>query len=135
MFLTKSKDIKKWIENTWKKFLAALPVIIFFLFLFCTVLLIFGTRCIMVVSIVTVVFKVNYKKRQPWSRLLKVVILQCVLCLMAYIATLNLPLRITLNFTIPFCLIFLKTNQFNKLAYFSELMSFVFLQLLPLNYE
>lgn len=135
MFLTKSKDIKKWIENTWKKFLAALPVIIFFLFLFCTVLLIFGTRCIMVVSIVTVVFKVNYKKRQPWSRLLKVVILQCALCFIAYIATLNLPLRITLNFTIPFCLIFLKTNQFNKLAYFSELMSFVFLQLLPLNYE
>lgn len=135
MFLTKSKDIKKWIENTWKKFLAALPVIIFFLFLFCTVLLIFGTRCIMVVSIVTVVFKVNYKKRQPWSRLLKVVMLQCVLCLMAYIATLNLPLRIALNFTIPFCLIFLKTNQFNKLAYFSELMAFVFLQLLPLNYE
>lgn len=135
MFLTKSTDIWNWIKNTWKKFLAALPVIIFFLFLFCTVLLIFGTRCIMVVSIVTVVFKVNYKKKQPWIRFLQIVMLQCVLCLMAYMATLNLPLRIILNFIIPFCLIFLKTNQFNKLAYFSELMSFVFLQLLPLNHE
>lgn len=124
MFLIDTISINSWMKNTWKKLLAALPVILFFLFLFCTVLLMFGTRCIMVVSIVTVVFKVNYKKRQPWSRLLQVVLFQEMLWFMAYAATWNLPLRMILNFAVPFCLIFLKTNQFNKLTYFSELMAF-----------
>ncbi len=48
----------------WKSFLNALPVICFYLFLFCTVLLLFGTQYIMVVSLVTVLFQTNYRKRR-----------------------------------------------------------------------
>lgn len=135
MFQVKNRDMISWIKNTWKKFLSALPVISFFLFLFFTVIKFFGMKSIMAVTIATVLFKVNYKKKQSWSRLIRVVLLQCILCCMAYLATLNLPLRIILNFIIPFGLIFFTTNQFNKLAYFSELMTFVFLQLMPLDFR
>lgn len=122
------KDIRK-------KVISASPVIAFFLFLFCTIIGLFGVKYIMVVTVATVAFKVNYKKKQPWTRILGSAALLLFLCVPAYIAVLNLPLRIVLNFSVPFCLIFLKTNQFNKLAYFSELMAFVFLQLMPLSTE
>lgn len=121
-------------RDVWKRFVAALPVVAFFLFLFCTVILIFGSQCVMVVSIVTVVFKGNYSKSQSWKKLFGVSALQIFLGLLAYAATWNLPLRLILNFIVPFCLIFLKASQFNKLAYFSGLMTFIFLQLLPLDF-
>ena len=113
-----AKAVRDQMKSTWKKFTQALPVIVFFLFLFCTVIWIFGSHCVMVVSIVTVVFKGNYKKRQSWGSLFRVAGLQIFLCALAYVATWNLALRLILNFIIPFCLIFLKASQFNKLAYF-----------------
>lgn len=130
-----AKAVRDQMKSTWKKFTQALPVIVFFLFLFCTVIWIFGSHCVMVVSIVTVVFKENYKKRQSWGSLFRVAGLQIFLCALAYVATWNLALRLILNFIIPFCLIFLKASQFNKLAYFSGLMTFTFLQLLPMDFS
>ena len=126
--------IKSQLTEIWKKFKKAFPVIAFFLFLFCTVILIFGSRCVMVVSIVTVVFKGNYSKRQSWGKLFGVAGIQIFLCLLAYVATWNLAFRLILNFIVPFCQIFFKADQFNKLAYFSGLMSFIFLQLMPLDF-
>lgn len=55
----------------WKSFLGALPVICFYLFLFCTVLALFGTQYIMVVSHVTVLFQTNYRKRKSWASLVR----------------------------------------------------------------
>ena len=49
-------------ESVWKKFLQALPVIAFFLILFYSVIYLFGMQYTMIVSLVTVVFQVNYKK-------------------------------------------------------------------------
>lgn len=122
-------------KNLTEKFLAAFPVILFFIFLFFTVICFFGTRCIMVVSCATVLFKVNYKKRRPWSRLFVIVGLQMFLCVLAYVASWSVPLRILLDIAVPFCLIIFTTNQFNKLACFTELMAFVFLQLMPLDFH
>lgn len=95
----------------WKSFLGALPVICFYLFLFCTVLALFGTQYIMVVSLVTVLFQTNYRKRKSWS----------------------FPLSVGLNLIVPFALVFLKATRFNKMGYFSGLMTFTFLQLLPVD--
>ncbi len=126
--------IKNQALATWKKLKEAFPVIAFFLFLFSTVIFIFGARYVMAVPIVTVVFKVNYSKRQSWGKIFRIIGIQIFLCLLAYVATWNLISRMILNFIVSFCQIFFKSDRFNKLAYFSSLMTFIFLQLLPLDF-
>ena len=117
----------------WKSFLGALPVICFYLFLFCTVLALFGTQYIMVVSLVTVLFQTNYRKRKSWASLVRAAAAQLGLGLLAWIATWSFPLSVGLNLIVPFALVFLKATRFNKMGYFSGLMTFTFLQLLPVD--
>lgn len=117
----------------WKSFLGALPVICFYLFLFCTVLALFGTQYIMVVSHVTVLFQTNYRKRKSWASLVRAAAAQLGLGLLAWIATWSFPLSVGLNLIVPFALVFLKATRFNKMGYFSGLMTFTFLQLLPVD--
>ena len=64
------EKIHEQLRLVWKKFLAAFPVICFFLFLFFGVLNIFGSQYVMIVSLVTVLFQVNYKKRNSLKSLL-----------------------------------------------------------------
>lgn len=129
------KKIEKQLLLIWKKFSAAFPVICFFLCLFFGVANIFGSQYVMIVSLVTVLFQVNHKKRNTLKSLLGVSALQLMLCFLAYIATLNFPLSMLLNLTVPFALIFLKASQFNQMGYFSGLMTFTFLQLMPVDFS
>ena len=129
------KKIEKQLLLIWKKFSAAFPVICFFLCLFFGVVNIFGSQYVMIVSLVTVLFQVNHKKRNTLKSLLGVSALQLMLCFLAYIATLNFPLSMLLNLTVPFALIFLKASQFNQMGYFSGLMTFTFLQLMPVDFS
>ena len=96
------KKIEKQLLLIWKKFSAAFPVICFFLCLFFGVVNIFGSQYVMIVSLVTVLFQVNHKKRNTLKSLLGVSALQLMLCFLAYIATLNFPLSMLLNLTVPF---------------------------------
>mgnify|MGYP001852719478 FL=1 len=129
------KKIKKQLLLIWKKFSAAFPVICFFLCLFVGVLDVFGSQYVMIVSLVTVLFQVNYKKRNTLKSLLGISALQLALSFLAYIATLSFPFSMILNLTVPFALIFLKASQFNQLGYFSGLMTFTFLQLMPVDFS
>ena len=129
------KKIEKQLLLIWKKFSAAFPVICFFLCLFFGVVNIFGSQYVMIVSLVTVLFQVNHKKRNTLKSLLGVSALQLMLCFLAYIATLSFPLSMFLNLTVPFALIFLKASQFNQMGYFSGLMTFTFLQLMPVDFS
>ena len=129
------KKIKKQLLLIWKKFFAAFPVICFFLCLFVGVLDVFGSQYVMIVSLVTVLFQVNYKKRNTLKSLLGISALQLALSFLAYIATLSFPFSMILNLTVPFALIFLKASQFNQLGYFSGLMTFTFLQLMPVDFS
>ena len=129
------KKIEKQLLLIWRKFSAAFPVICFFLCLFFGVVNIFGSQYVMIVSLVTVLFQVNHKKRNTLKSLLGVSALQLMLCFLAYIATLNFPLSMLLNLTVPFALIFLKASQFNQMGYFSGLMTFTFLQLMPVDFS
>lgn len=122
-------------ENTWRKFIQALPVIIFFLILFYSVVYFFGMQHVMLASLVTVVFQVNYKKHPPARTLLFLIYQQFALEILAFLATLNLPFCIFLNLVIPFWMIYTKASQFNQLGYFSGLMTFTFLQLMPVGWE
>lgn len=69
------EKIHEQLRLVWKKFLAAFPVICFFLFLFFGVLNIFGSQYVMIVSLVTVLFQVNYKKRNSLKSLLGISVL------------------------------------------------------------
>ena len=98
-------------ESVWKKFLQALPVIAFFLILFYSVIYLFGMQYTMIVSLVTVVFQVNYKKRNiPAGALTKLLVQQIFLLCLAYTATWNLILSLLLNLVVPFWLIFIRSS-------------------------
>ena len=117
------------------KFAAALPIILFFLFLFYSTILLFGISYSILVSVVTILFKVNYRKSFTVRQLMVLVGTQFLMALLSFFASLSLPLCILLNLIVPFLLVFLQTSQFNQLGYFANAMCFVFLQLRPVGRE
>lgn len=125
------QHLKKEIRNFGKKLWEALPVILFFMVLFYTMLFFFGLSCLRTVSIATVIFKGNYRKRHSAGSLLQLIFLHLFLAVLAYAATYNYVCCILLNFLVPFWLIFMKSSQFNPMGYFSGLMTFTLLQLAP----
>ena len=56
------QKMKNGLSETRKKFLTGLPVILFYLFLFYTVVFIFWVDLVMTVSIIKVYLKINNKK-------------------------------------------------------------------------
>ena len=54
-------------EDIRHKFISALPVIVFFLLMFYSVIFLFGTQYVMVVSLATLLFQVNYKKQHSFD--------------------------------------------------------------------
>ena len=127
------QKMKNGLSESRKKFLTGLPVILFYLFLFYTVVFLFGVHYVMTVSIITVYFKINHKKQHTVKSLAVIAITCFVLMYLAFLATVNIPLCIILNLTVPFILVFLQSSQFNQLGYFAGAMCFVFLQLRPLE--
>ena len=97
------------------------------------VLFLFGMQYCMVVSLATLLFQVNYKKQHTASSLAYLIIQQLILAVLAYVATFNLTCCLILNLIVPFWLIFSKTSPFNQLGYFSTLMTFTFLQFMPVD--
>lgn len=121
-------------ENIKIKFIKSLPVILFFLAMFYSVILLFGSRYIMVVTLSTLIFQNNYRKHHTAGSLFRLIARHMILLALAYAATWNIPLCITLNLVVPFWLIFTQSSQFNQLGYFSGLMTFTFLQLMPVGW-
>ena len=128
-------SIRKQMEYVRGKFIQSLPVVVFFLAMFYAVLLLFGTQYVMVVSLGTLYFQVNYKKFHTVSSILFLLGQQICLLVLAYAATWNIPLCLLLNLVVPFWLIFSKSSPFNLLGYFSCLMTFTFLQLMPVDWK
>jgi hypothetical protein len=125
--------IKQWGLQTKSKFLTGLPVILFYLFLFYSIVLFFGVHYVMTVSVITVYFKIHHRK-QHTVKSLAVVAGTCFLMMyLAFLATVNIPLCILLNMTVPFILVFVQASQFNQLGYFAGAMCFVFMELRPLE--
>lgn len=118
-----------------KKWDAALPVILFFLFLFYSVIFLFGTRYSIMVSFLTTAFQIRRQKKFTMRGICGLVLEMFLLCILAFFATLNIPLCILLNFVVPFLLVYLQTTQFNQKGYFTYAMAFVFLQLVPIGWS
>lgn len=122
-------------QSVWHQFLEALPVIAYFLLMFYSVIFLFGMDYVTIVSLATLQFQVNYKKQHTAFSLLVLIAQQLFLLALAYIATWNLPLSMILNLIVPFWLIFAKTSSFNQLGYFSTLMTFTFMQFVPVSWD
>lgn len=118
-----------------KKWDAALPVILFFLFLFYSVIFLFGTRYSIMVSFLTTSFQIMRQKKFTMRGICGLVLEMFLLCILAFFATLNIPLCMLLNFVVPFLLVYLQTTQFNQKGYFTYAMAFVFLQLVPIGWS
>lgn len=129
------QKIKKWLTETRAKFLGGLPVILFYLFLFYSVVLLFGVHYVMTVSIITVFFKINHRKKHTIKSLAILGGTCFLLMYLAFAATLNIPLCILLNMCVPFILVFVQASQFNQLGYFAGAMCFVFMQLRPMSLQ
>lgn len=118
-----------------KKWDAALPVILFFLFLFYSVIFLFGTRYSIMVSFLTTAFQIRRQKKFTMRGICGLVLEMFLLCILAFFSTLNIPLCMLLNFVVPFLLVYLQTTQFNQKGYFTYAMAFVFLQLMPIGWS
>lgn len=128
-------NLKQRLTKTKTKFFDALPVILFFLFLFYTMYILFGSQAMLIVSTVTTLFKINYRKAFTLRSFGFLLLSQCLLAFAAFLAALNLPLCILLNLTVPFVLVFLQTSQFQPMGYFAGAMCFTFLQLRPVGWN
>ena len=74
------------------KFMDALPIILFFLYLFYSVILIFGISHVILVSVVTILFKMNYRRYMRARELMGRAGTQLLMALLSFLAPLNLPL-------------------------------------------
>lgn len=133
--MTHLSKIKQSILSIKKAFVVALPVILFFLLLFYTVIVFFGVQYVLVVSFMTVLFKFESQKKQTPRSLTMLVVIQCALCVLSFVATRNIYTCILLNIAVPFVFVFLQSTQFNQKGYYSSLMGFVFLQLRPVDWK
>lgn len=118
-----------------KKFITALPVILFFFVIFYGTVFFFGLHYVLLVPVLTVLFKINFRKKLTVFKIAVLMLTQLLLAFLAFLATLNLPLCILLNLLVPFLLVFLQTSQFNQLGYFASAMTFTFLQMKPTDLE
>ncbi|MFC0699030.1 FUSC family protein [Anaerostipes butyraticus] len=110
----------------------AFPVILFFLLSFALVYGIFGFQYVMLVSVITVFFKVRYKRsNNTWKRYIRLVVVGSLLILLAYLSSRNLAACILLNICVPFVLVFTQSSQFNPKGYFTYAMIFAFTSLIP----
>lgn len=130
--------IEKWKEQagTFKdNFIKAVPIILFYLVVFYGVIFLFGTSYLLLVSVVTTTFKLNYQKQFRWKNVFSLGMEQLILCVLAFAAQQSMVLCVLMNGLVPFLLVFLRTTRFNQRGYFTNAMVFVFLQLRPVDKE
>lgn len=115
--------------------LRALPTIFISIFLFFSIYYLFGISQVILVSFLTLFFRIRYNYDFSFHILLRTYAIMLLLCFLAHLASLNLSICFFLNFLVPFLIVSLLTDKFNPKAYFIYGMEFVFLQLLPITNE
>ena len=125
------EKIKKYLPKFRPNWRGALPVVLFFGASFLIVAVFFGLQFVMTASVITVLFQIRHARYNSWGYLFRQLVICEALALFAMIATLDTPLSLLLNFTIPFALVFLQSSQFVPKGYFASAMIFVFLQFMP----
>lgn len=106
------EKIKKYLPKFRPNWRGALPVVLFFGASFLIVAVFFGLQFVMTASVITVLFQIRHARYNSWGYLFRQLVICEALALFAMIATLDMPLSLLLNFTIPFALVFLQSSQF-----------------------
>lgn len=133
MQMMKNLKFHKIVMATKRKWIPALPTIFVSIFLFLTILPLFGIQYVIMCSFLALFFRTRHLQDFRPRVLVKTGITMLLVCFFAFLATRNLALCIVLNFFVPFFIAGLLTNKFNPKAYFVYGMEFVFLQLMPIN--
>lgn len=118
-----------------ERFKKVFPVIFVSLFLFFTLWHFFGIGNTILPPFLTLLFLFRYQEDFNIKKLLRMYGIIFVVALMAFLSRRNLILCASLNFLVPFMLVYLFTNKFNPKAYYIYGMEFIFLQFIPLPLE
>ena len=121
-------EIKKRLRNN-------LPKVIFYLSLFYLIFLLFGVKYGFVASVTGAAFDSNFEKGFSPGRICLLAIGQLFVCFLAAVASLHIVLRIGLNAVFPFIWTGLHSSPFNAKGYYVGMITFIFIQLIPITPE
>jgi glucan phosphoethanolaminetransferase (alkaline phosphatase superfamily) len=125
------------INNYFKMFLSrlkeAFPIILFYIIQFLLVSVLFGQQYVMAVACSTTIFQIRRNQYNNILDYIRMFLVSLILCILAYMATRNVFLCILLNLAVPVFLVFWKSSQFTPKGYLGFAMTFVFLELRPLE--
>ena len=127
--------IKKKLVDIKNGFVNGLPVIIVAIILYFSILTIFGVNEIIIVSCLTLLFKVKSKEEFSLKRLLELYCVLIIIAAFSFIANLNIVLCIVINLLLPSLLVYLYTDNFAPKGYFLYVMTFVLLELRPIQFS
>ena len=125
------RRIKDVVLHSRQRWLESYPTILVSLFLILSVWLIFGVNYIIIPPVLILVFRQRHTQEFSLRGLLRTYCILLLVCLAAFLATINLPLCALLNLAVPFLVVGLLSDKFNPKSYFVYGMEFVFFQMTP----
>lgn len=127
-------NVKSLPRRAWERWLENLPTIVFFIFHLYFLRIFFSWQFVFVtftfVSLFNFYRQMKFSARLMGSMLLR----QLVLGVLAFFATLNIPLSVLLNIAVPFVLVVFRSNRVRPTGYLLDGITFLFLQLLPVGW-
>lgn len=118
-----------------KRVRTGLPRAAFYVALFYFITLVFGPEYGFVASVTGTAFNFSYQKKLTFGGIVILGISQIFVCCVACLASYHIALRLTLNALFPFFWVALTSSPFNPKGYFPGMMSFIFIQLIQVEWE
>ena len=112
------RRIKDVVLHSRQRWLESYPTILVSLFLILSVWLIFGVNYIIIPPVLILVFRQRHTQEFSLRGLLRTYCILLLVCLAAFLATINLPLCALLNLAVPFLVVGLLSDKFNPKSYF-----------------
>ena len=127
--------VKKQFVKMKNGFINGIPTIIVALTLFFSLLKIFGVTEVIIVPFLTILFTIKSKEEFNLKRLLKIFSMLLGISIFSYLVNLNIVLCVVINLILPAIIVYLYTDRFTPKGYFVYVMTFVFLQLMPIEFS
>ena len=118
-----------------KRLKTGLPKAGFYLTLFYLIFFLFGSTYVFVASVTATAFVFSYQKNFLCFKILMLAFSQIFVCCLVCIASYHIAIRLALNLLFPFIWVFLHSSPFNNKGYFVGMFTFVFLQLIPIQFS
>ena len=112
-----------------------IPKAVFYLGLFYVLAILFTPDYGFVASVTGVAFDNHYQRKLTPGHIAVVVCLQLFVCALAVVACRHIALRLALNLVFPFLWVCLFSSPFNRKGYYVGMITFVFMQLIPVEWS